>query len=67
MPRCRVDDPRDVLDPERVADVRKALQALIDGRHTMHVPPQSDDADLVVSRWISEAKRAIRALRAEVG
>lgn len=30
---------------ERGAD---AMQQFIDGRHTLHIPPQSDDADMVI-------------------
>lgn len=34
----------------------RALQLLIDGKHSLHIPPLIDDADILISRALRELK-----------
>jgi hypothetical protein len=46
---------KNILKHRTEEDMRKALSDLIHQRHTLHVPPDSDDADMVLSDVIEEA------------
>ena len=40
-----------------------ALKALIEGTHTLHVPAQDSDADLVVARYVKSLEDEVARLR----
>lgn len=49
------------------AEMRTALSELINNQHTLHIPPQIDDADTIINDVISElidARRIIESVRA---
>jgi hypothetical protein len=43
-------------EPVILGECYAALQCLIDGRHSLHVPPMIDDADIILSRALRELK-----------
>jgi hypothetical protein len=43
-------------EPVDLDDCYKALQLLVNGEHNLHVPPQIDDADILISRALRELK-----------
>lgn len=43
-------------EPVDLEACHKALQLLIEGKHSLHIPPQLNDADILISRALRELK-----------
>ena len=57
--------------PVDLDECHAALQQLVERKHTLHVPPERTDADMVLSNalmhleWVQDLLNAIRAIAAE--
>lgn len=59
MSKVNMDDlKKKVLKYRTEYDMRKALNDLAQGRHVLHVPPDSEDADIVIHDVIEELLEA---------
>jgi hypothetical protein len=56
------------LTPEQLSDHSwtSALTDILHARHTLHVPPQEDDADMVIDNAVGQRDATIRLLAREL-
>jgi hypothetical protein len=58
----RIDPNKKIQKAHTEQEMRLALVALINGKHTLHIPPQVEDADMVFFDIIEELLEARKKL-----